>query len=552
MALLPPAHNHYDLPIFLGGIPTPEFVEPLPVSMMRRFPAWTCFLIVAIVAAPASAADVLVVCPAAFRVALAPWENYRKSQGHELLTIEPPGTSAELRTAIRQAAESNSLRYVVLVGDVRHSRADSMSIATDQQDTVPTGYIKAQVNVRWGSEPTIATDQLYADVDGDQIPDLAVGRIPAHSAAELSAVVRKILRYEQAADEGMWHRRVNIVAGVGGFGAMTDALVEGAGRSVIQQMVPASYEVVPLFASPTNPASPPPDQFTAHVRRQIEEGSLAWIYLGHGLPMELDSIRTTAGDRPILATADVAQLHCGSNSPLAVLIACYTGAIDAQGGCLAESLLLHEQGPVAVVAATRVTMPYGNAVFGCELLRACFGDHPADLGDLWKLAQERTLAESPDDPLRKSLDALAGGLSPPPVDLKAERREHVQMYQLYGDPLLRLQYPHELHLAMATDTVGGAELAIEGRCDIRGQCTIELIEGPGQANGAGVAIKSTQMVEPGSFRMALQLPRDAAGRHTVRGFVAGQSEFAMGATTVALHPTNVPVAARVSQDGAAR
>ena len=73
---------------------------------------------------------------------------------------------------------------------------------------------------------------------------------------------------------------------------------------------------------------------------------------------------------------------------------------------------------MAVVAATRVTMPYGNAVFGCELLRACFGDHPATLGDLWKLAQQRTLAASPDDPLRKSLDALAGGLSPPPVDLR--------------------------------------------------------------------------------------------------------------------------------------
>src|SRR5262249_5263808 len=158
------------------------------------------------------------------------------------------------------------------------------------------------------------------DLDGDRIPDLAVGRIPAHSPSELSAVVRKIIHYEQAADGGTWHRRVNIVAGVGGFGAMTDALVEAAGRSGIQQMGPPSYEVTPLFASPTNPAGPPPDQLTAHVCRQIDEGALAWIYLGHGLPTELDTIHTSTGERPILATSDVPQLRCGPNSPLAVLI----------------------------------------------------------------------------------------------------------------------------------------------------------------------------------------------------------------------------------------
>ena len=87
--------------------------------------------------------------------------------------------------------------------------------------TVPTNYLKATINTRWGSEPHIASDAPYADVDGDQIPDLAVGRIPADSADELAAVVRKILRYEQQADSGRrfaWQRRLHVVAGVGGFG----------------------------------------------------------------------------------------------------------------------------------------------------------------------------------------------------------------------------------------------------------------------------------------------------------------------------------------------
>jgi hypothetical protein len=316
------------------------------------------------------------------------------------------------------------LKYVVLIGDVRD---------------VPTAYVDAKVNIRWGSEPTIATDEVYADVDGDQLPDVAVGRIPVDTPTELSAVVRKIIRYEQQADGGAWRRRVDVVAGVGGFGPVTDMLIEAAGRSVFQQVVPAGYEVTRASANP------------ADVGKQMQDGCLAWIYLGHGLPAELDSVETPAGRRPILAVNDVPQLRCGANAPLAVLVACYTGAIDARSDCLGEELTLSETGPVAVIAATRVTMPYGNTVFGCELLRAAFVERSATLGELWTHAQRQTFATAPPtDQLRASLDSLASGVSPPPVDLAAERREHVALYQLLGDPLVRLAYPAEDRVATPT------------------------------------------------------------------------------------------------------
>jgi hypothetical protein len=57
------------------------------------------------------------------------------------------------------------------------------------------------------------------------------------------------------------------------------------------------------------------------------------------------------------------------------------------------------------------------------------------------LAQQRVLAPTSKDQLRATLDGMAEVLSPPPVDLAAERREHVLMYQLIGDPLLRLHRP---------------------------------------------------------------------------------------------------------------
>ena len=182
-----------------------------------------------------AAPDTLVVCPDALRSALAPWESYRHAQGHVLAVIEPPTTAEAMHAAIRQAAGGGRLKYVVLVGDV---------------PAVPTEYAEAKINVRWGSEPTIATDELYADVDGDTLADVAVGRIPVDSPAELHTVVRKLLRYEQNADQGSWRRQLDVVAGVGGFGPLTDALIEAAGRSVFQQVVPTDYTVRQLPADP--------------------------------------------------------------------------------------------------------------------------------------------------------------------------------------------------------------------------------------------------------------------------------------------------------------
>jgi hypothetical protein len=332
------------------------------------------------------------------------------------------------------------LKYVLLIGDVADRRSALLtSSSKTAATTIPVNYEQAKINIRWGSEPTIATDIPYADVDADGLADLAIGRIPADSAQELAAVLRKVLHYERETSAGDWDRRLNIVAGTGGFGAVADALIEAAGRQVIQQSVPAGYDIRHTFTRSASTIAQGRGAFAATIHKQLSEDSFAWIYLGHGLPNELAPLVTSHGQESLLTVRDVPRIHCGVHSPLAVLIACYTGAIDAPHDCLAEEFVLSESGPLAVIAATRVTMPYGNTVFGHELLQACFVEPSLTLGDILRVAERKTWEPAGSNQLRQSLDSMAVGLSPPPVDLAAERREHVLMYHLYGDPLLRLR-----------------------------------------------------------------------------------------------------------------
>src|SRR5262249_9776834 len=156
---------------------TKAAAELIPLLILLSFGA---------VAATSTPPDTLVVCPGAFRPALAEWHKFRRSQGHELLVADPPTSAAQLKATIPRANDEGSLKYVVIIGDEPSVR-DSLDEA--RRVRVPTNYVPAKVNTRWGPEKEIASDTPYGDLDGDGAPDVSVGRIPAHSAEQLAGVL---------------------------------------------------------------------------------------------------------------------------------------------------------------------------------------------------------------------------------------------------------------------------------------------------------------------------------------------------------------------------
>ncbi|MEO8498362.1 MAG: C25 family cysteine peptidase, partial [Planctomycetota bacterium] len=177
-------------------------------------------------------ADTVVVCPEVFMEALRPWVEHREAQGHRIAFVSNQQSRDAIRDDIRRISQSGQLRAIVLVGDA-DPRADGDN--TLRAATTPTFQVRAKVNVLWGSEPTIATDNSYADLDDDLLPDVAIGRLSADSPEQLASIVRKIIAYEKQRRSGVWRRRVNFVAGVGGFGAVADNVIETTTKKVLTE-----------------------------------------------------------------------------------------------------------------------------------------------------------------------------------------------------------------------------------------------------------------------------------------------------------------------------
>jgi hypothetical protein len=499
------------------------------------------------------ATDTVAVCPAEFRQALAPWLEHRRAQGHRVAVISAAKSAVQIRSEVRRIAAGGRLHYLLLVGDADPAMAHSAAV---RKICVPTHHARAVVNVQFGSEPQIATDNWYADLDDDRVPELAVGRLTCDSPAELEQMVRKILDYENSADFGLWRRQIHFVAGLGGFGPVADAVLEGAAKALIGQGIPSSYSTTMTYGSWQSPYCPDPQQFQRVTMERLNEGSLFWVYLGHGQQRAVDEVHVPGARYPILSSSDAGQLACRHGAPIACLLACYSGAFDQPRDCLAEDMLRNPGGPVAVLCGSRVTMPYGMTVLGSELLRQCFVEGAETLGDAVLAAKRRTMATENLSGQRQALDAVAKALSPTAGELEAERAEHLELFNLLGDPLLRIPYPNPLKVAAPASAAPGQTISISGNSPLAGVLMTELsvrrdrltfqpprrerfdareldtyAEVYRRANDPRWTAGETKL-PAGPFATRLAIPLEAHGLCHVRVFIEGADGCAAGAADV--------------------
>lgn len=422
------------------------------------------------------AGDVVVVCPSQLQAGIEPWIRYRRSQGTSIHLIASKPQAADIVADIRRLIQPGTIKpqAIVLMGDCV-LRGPGWPV--DPARYVPTFHVPSPVAASLGSLPTLATDSLYGDLDGDQSCDVPVGRIPIDRPEQMVGLVQRIEQYESSRDFGSWRHTMDLVAGVGGFGIIVDSLIESVARNLLTSNLPTHMQTQVCYASPTSMYFPGYDSFCDGVRENFNQGRLFWVYAGHGHVNSLDHVPPQASGQPILDNQSIGRLNCpAERAPIALLLACYTGAFDASEDCLAERMLLQPGGPIAVIAGSRMTLPYGNAKMAGSMIRAWFDSQPETLGQMWLQTLALTNAQEVTDPNRPPamIDALATLASPTADRLPEERREHTRLYNLLGDPLLRLVHLQPMSIQCPRLATPGEQIIVRGQAPQAGRLVIEL------------------------------------------------------------------------------
>jgi hypothetical protein len=492
----------------------------------------------------AFAQHAVVIRPHAWRDAVSQWKQYRERQGTRVFELDAEAGADNLLNSIKHLAKHEKVGFVVLAGSVAWP-AD-----------IPTFYHQSTALVQHGGSPQLAGDSRYGDLDDDGLPELAVGRIPARSSQQLQQCLEQTIQFETSKDFSACRRDVHVVAGIGGFGALTDTMVEAVSRRFLTERFPGWINLSMTQANLSSPFCPDPWQLSRTCIDGINRGGLFWVYVGHGWVDQLDDFRLGDQSVPILSKSDLDKIAC-QLPPIAVFLACYTGAIDALEPSLAEDLVLRRDGPIAALAASRVSGPYGLAILSDGLLKACFEKRCGTLGEVVLSAKRAMRDEIPlqagmlADRQLASIHAMAKLMNPKDYDLTAERMEHVWQMNLLGDPLLRICHPGSIEIeSISTSVAPGSELTIAGKTSDSGDLQIELVHRRGQtartmkasilqwqsdegrqayserylqANEQTIISKSLG-IAAGAFTSRLLLPSDLAdGIYGIRLFLQSQS-----------------------------
>jgi hypothetical protein len=509
--------------------------------------------------------SVLVVRPTDWSLSMADWIRYRSSK-YKIVEVDSQGNPFQLRNRLLELIKQSDapVEAILLCGDVLEDLPKTaQSKPSNIQRRIITPSFQLETTVKLGpmTTPNLATDVLFGDVDDDGCPEISVGRIPVQTSDELKRVLARSIDYETSQNFGAWREDVHVTAGVGGFGFLADAAIETVARRYLAEGLPDRFRVNMTYASLSSPYCPDPLQLKSTYINKINRGGLFWVYIGHGWIDRLDQFEFGTDLECICEPDDISKFNIENGPPIAIMLACYTGAIDATIPCFAKQLVTHPNGPIAVIGGSRVTMPYGLSQLAGELIDEALvvrqgknNATPPTLGrvlvnakrSIWnddKSSDENTDVNSTrlKTKYRTSVEQMARALSPEDHSLVAERREHVRLMNLLGDPLLEIRHPESLPIEGPNEVSAGENCVVQLEIPRSGRMIIELRMHRDQLPSDLVPIGSydgseskrglmqrnyenannltlwSQVIDvpPGRFQIEIPIPKNSKGKQVV-------------------------------------
>lgn len=368
----------------------------------------------------------LIIAPKLFHPAAGPLIAHRRADGFDVRLAEPPARKALAGLDRRPAC-------ILLIGDDLHPAPPSRPA---WQNPAPRANF-----YRWSArqKPTFAADAKLGDLNHDGVPNVPVGRFPARTPAELSAMIDKLIAFE-ARPLHLADGRVLLWAGSANYSPTLDAMATGLAVGLLEQVAPPWLGGFLIAGDANSPwAGHPPDQpatFLAEYRR----GALLAALVGHASETQFYSM-AYRGQPITLGREDVtAALARGKPGPPMILLTCLAGRFDGPETSLAEAFLAAPAGPVAVVAATTESHPLPN-LYSAQAMLPLLDGQTVRLGSLWLTAQQR-MHKTHNLILVAALRAAEGKLQRTgPLDVARLQSDQLLLYALLGDPATKLKFP---------------------------------------------------------------------------------------------------------------
>ena len=342
-------------------------------------------------------ADYLVIAPEELKDAAQSLADYRQSQGLKTMVVLLEDIMDEFNTGIYSPEAIRDFltyayqnwrghpKYVVLLGEGTYDYKDNKGFGDNLMPTL------------FGATPygLAPSDNLYADVDGDHVPEMAIGRIPVLTSDELQYSLGKIITYE-----GSIHNQIVLLAD-----NQDDGGNFTANSNEMTGLVPHQYEAVKIYL----------DEYDLNYARQLlfdkmtYGNTLFMNYMGHA---GIDRL----AQEGLLRTSDLESLINPDNPSVLTAMTCTMGQFAVPGyDSLSEALVIKiDGGAVAVWAPTSLSFDFHSRILDEEFFNAAFQNNEAVLGDV-------------------ILKAFQG------YDAQGGPTYVIDIYNLLGDPALRMR-----------------------------------------------------------------------------------------------------------------